>query len=94
MDLPNLQNILRISLAATIAAAVVSTLAVYLAFKVHRVDVGLARMVKPGTVENLYRRNPKMRSLLLDIAVRISGWSKILSVLVAVVFVVLRSLGR
>ena len=90
----DIQNFLRIALGAAVGLAFVSNLVLYIALKAHKVEINFARSIKPGFVENLYRQTPVMHSPLLGITVRLATLSKILVVVTAIVFFLLRNVGR
>jgi hypothetical protein len=89
-----IMQVLKVALAASVALAFVSNLVLYIAFKAHKVEVHFARSVKPGYIENLYRQTPAMHMPLLGVTVRLATLSKILVVVSAIAFFVLRGLAQ
>lgn len=89
----DIQNLLKIIIGAAVGLAFVSNLTLYIAFKSHKVEINFARSIKPGFLDNLYRQHPEMHSPLLGIALQLAALSKILVVVAAVAFFVLRGLG-
>ena len=81
---------LKVALALAVGIAFVSNLVLYIAFKVQKVEVSFGRAVKPGYVENLYRQTPVMHNLILGVTVRLATLSKILVVVVAIAFFLLK----
>jgi len=84
---------LRIALGAVIGAALVFHVVAVAALKLRRVDISVARSIKPGMLENRYRRIPPPRSPVIGVLVTLAGLTKILAVIAAAAFFVLRNLS-
>ena len=88
------QTLLRIGLGASIGTAAVVHILVIIVLKAYRADIGFARSIKPGIIENAYKRHPNTKSLWLGALVRLCGITKLLAAAFAVVYFVLSGLER
>ncbi len=89
----DIQKLLQIVIGAAVGLAFLSNLTLYLAFKAHKVEVNFARSIKPGFLDNIYRQHPEMHAPILGITLQMAALSKILVVVAAAAFFVIRGLG-